>query len=92
MGQLFRVGAPLGLTTGVESVLWGFLLGSGWNIAVGMGGGSGVAGAEGKETLFPENFKECLEPGLALPLQSSEAFRLAAVFGPSPGPWYCPPW
>lgn len=48
-GQLTGVGAPLDLTTGLESVLWGFLPDSGWTAGVGVGGGSGVAGADGKQ-------------------------------------------
>lgn len=57
MGQLLGLGAPLDLTTGLESILWGFLLGSGWRIGVGVGRGSDMAGAEEKELVFPKNFK-----------------------------------
>ena len=66
MGQLRGVGAPLALTTGVETILWGFLLGSGLGergVVCGVGG-SGVGGAEEKQRacLSEDLLRECLEP------------------------------
>lgn len=79
MGQLTGVGAPLDLTTGLESVLWGFLPGSGWRIGVGVGGGSGVAGADGsKELVFPKTFKGMPRSLLTSALPTAELRGLKA--------------
>lgn len=54
MGQLPGVGAPLALTTGVESILWGFLLGSGLGDRRWCGWGLRCGGS--KELVFPKTF------------------------------------
>lgn len=91
MGQRLGVGAPLDLTTKLESILWGgvVLLGSGWRIGVGVGGGSGAEGKE-RTCLSKELHGNASNLTSALPLQHSEAFTLGVLFGLSPGLWYCP--
>lgn len=59
MGQLPGVGAPLALTTGVGSILWGSLLGSGlgkWKV-VGWGFRSGWCRGEAESLSFLRPFK-----------------------------------